>query len=84
MLLKRGFTNLRFSRAVVTDSLFQTVVMAQTKYSTVGENPYDHAERDKLHWLPLPTLSLKKIIIIIVTVYVDTSGYFHTSTITYI
>jgi hypothetical protein len=60
MLLKRGFTNLRFSGAVVTDSLFQTVVMAQTEYSTVGGNPDDHAEGDKLHWLPLPALSLKK------------------------
>jgi hypothetical protein len=83
MLLKRGFTNLRFSGVVVTDSLFQTIVMAQTEYSTVGGNPDDHAEGDKLYWLPLPALSLK-IIIIIVIVYMDTSGYFHTSTITYI
>jgi hypothetical protein len=39
MLLRMGFTNLYFGRAVMTDSSSQIVAMAHTEYSTVGENP---------------------------------------------
>jgi hypothetical protein len=60
MLLKRGFINLHFGGAVVTDSPSQTVAMAQTEHSTAGGNPDGHAQGEKLHLLPLPAFLLKK------------------------
>jgi hypothetical protein len=60
MLLKMGFTNLYFDRAVVTNLPSQAIDMTQTEYSIVGRNPDCHAQGKKLHWLPLPTFLIKK------------------------
>jgi hypothetical protein len=53
MLLRRGFTNLYFSGAVVMDPPFQAVIMDQTEYSTASENLDGHAQWKKLHFLLL-------------------------------
>jgi len=39
---RRGFINLHFDEAVVTNSLFKAIAMAQTEYSTAGGNPDGH------------------------------------------
>jgi hypothetical protein len=58
MPLRRGFTNLHFCGAVVTNSLSQAVAMTQT--IPQSENLDGHAQWEKLHWLPLPTLLIRK------------------------
>ena len=45
---------------MVTDSPSQVAPMAQTKHSTVGRNPDGKAQWEKLHWLLIPTFSLRK------------------------
>ena len=49
MLLRIDFTNLHFSGAVVIDSFFQAVVIAQIEYFTVNENLDNHTQGKKLH-----------------------------------
>ncbi len=43
-MLLRGFTNLYFGGAVITDLLSKVVDMIQTKHSTAGENLDGHAQ----------------------------------------
>jgi uncharacterized membrane protein YhaH (DUF805 family) len=51
---KNGLCQLTLCGAVVTDSPFQTIAMAQIEYFIAGGNPNGHTQGDKLHWLPIP------------------------------
>jgi hypothetical protein len=41
---KKGFTNLHFDGAVVTDSPSQAIAIAQIEHSTIGGNPDGHIQ----------------------------------------
>jgi hypothetical protein len=60
MLLRRDFTNLHFGGVVVTNSPSETVTMAQTEHSTMGENPNGPAQGRQITPVTLPTFSFKK------------------------
>jgi hypothetical protein len=44
MLLRKNFIDLHFGRVVVTDSLSQTIVVAQIEHSIAGRNLDGHAK----------------------------------------